>query len=135
MKQGLRQALMLSDTFKSHTHTHTHFHRMQSPKTFSTISILFAITFSDNAYAVIYYVFLNWKRLWCWERLRAREGDNREWGGGMASPTQWTWAWANSGRHGERWGAWCASVSGVTESQTQLSNSTAKNVYSYYRQN
>ena len=35
----------------------------------------------------------------CWERLRARgEGGDREWDGWMASLTQWTWVWANSGR-------------------------------------
>ena len=40
-----------------------------------------------------------WKRPWCWERLRARgEGDERGCDGWMASPTQWTWVWANSGR-------------------------------------
>ena len=34
---------------------------------------------------------------WCWERLRAGgEGGDREWDGWMASPTQQTWAWANS---------------------------------------
>ena len=39
----------------------------------------------------------HWKRPWCWERLKAGgEGDNRGWGGWMASPTQWTWVWANS---------------------------------------
>ena len=39
-----------------------------------------------------------WKRPWCWERLKAGgEGDNRGWDGWMASPTQWTWIWANSG--------------------------------------
>ena len=38
------------------------------------------------------------KRPWCWERLRAGgEGDNRGWDGLMASPTQWTWVWVNSG--------------------------------------
>ena len=38
------------------------------------------------------------KRPWCWERLKAGgEGDNREWVGSMASPTQWTWVWVNSG--------------------------------------
>ena len=38
------------------------------------------------------------KRPWCWERLRAGgEGDNRGWDGWMASPTQWTWVWVNSG--------------------------------------
>ena len=26
-----------------------------------------------------------------------REGDNREWDGWLASPTQWTWVWAISG--------------------------------------
>ena len=38
------------------------------------------------------------KRHWCWERLRAGgEWDNRGWDGWMASPTQWTWVWVNSG--------------------------------------
>ena len=36
------------------------------------------------------------KRAWCWERLRAREVDNRRWNGWMASLTQWTWVWASS---------------------------------------
>ena len=37
------------------------------------------------------------KRPWCWERLRAEgEGDDRGWGGWIASPTQWTWVWVNS---------------------------------------
>ena len=41
----------------------------------------------------------HWKRLWCWERLKAwEEGDDGGWDGWMASPTQWTWVWANSGR-------------------------------------
>ena len=37
----------------------------------------------------------HWKRPWCWERLRAEEGG-RGWDGWKASPTQWTWIWANS---------------------------------------
>ena len=38
------------------------------------------------------------KRPWCWERLRAGgEGDNRGWDGWMASLTQWTWVWVDSG--------------------------------------
>ena len=38
------------------------------------------------------------KRPWCWERLRAGgEGDNRGWGGQMASPTWWTWVWVDTG--------------------------------------
>ena len=38
------------------------------------------------------------KRTWYWERLRAGgEGNNRGWDGCIASPTQWTWIWVNSG--------------------------------------
>ena len=38
------------------------------------------------------------KRPWCWERLRAGgEGNGRGWDSWMASPTQWTWVWVNSG--------------------------------------
>ena len=41
----------------------------------------------------------NWhlKRPWCWERLKAGEGDNKGWDGWVSSPTQWTWVWVNSG--------------------------------------
>ena len=39
----------------------------------------------------------HWKRLWCWEGLRAGgEGDARGWDGWMASLTRWTWVWVNS---------------------------------------
>ena len=33
---------------------------------------------------------------WCWEKLKAGEGDNRGWDGWMASLTQCTWVWASS---------------------------------------
>ena len=36
------------------------------------------------------------KRPWCWERLKAGEGDDRGWNVWMASPTWWTWVWASS---------------------------------------
>ena len=40
----------------------------------------------------------HWKRFWCWEGLGAGgEGDDRGWDGWMASLTQWTWVWMNSG--------------------------------------
>ena len=39
----------------------------------------------------------NRKRCWCWERLKAGEGDDQGWDSWMASPTQWTWVWASSG--------------------------------------
>ena len=38
-------------------------------------------------------------RPWSWERLKVGgEVDDRGWDGWMASLTQWTWIWANSGR-------------------------------------
>ena len=38
------------------------------------------------------------KRPWCWERLKAGgEGYDRGWDAWMASPTQWTWVWVDSG--------------------------------------
>ena len=40
----------------------------------------------------------HWKRPWFWEGLGAGgKGNDRGWGGWMASPTQWTWVWVNSG--------------------------------------
>ena len=39
----------------------------------------------------------SFEKTWCWERLKAGEGDDRGWDGWMASPTQWTWVWVNSG--------------------------------------
>jgi len=46
----------------------------------------------------------------CWERLRAEEEGFRGWDGWMASPTQWTWTWANS----RRW--WRTERSGLLQS-------------------
>ena len=38
-----------------------------------------------------------WKRSWCWERLKVEgEGDKKRQDGWMALPTRWTWVWASS---------------------------------------
>ena len=37
------------------------------------------------------------ERPWCWERLKAEQGDDRGWDGCMASPSVWTWVWAGFG--------------------------------------
>ena len=51
------------------------------------------------------------KSPWCWERLKAGgEGDDRDWDGWMASPTQWTWVWVNSRS------SWCTRMPGVLQS-------------------
>ena len=50
----------------------------------------------------------HWKRSWCWERLRAGgDRDDKRQDGWMASPTQWTWVWVDSGS----W--WCTGRPGV----------------------
>ena len=72
------------------------------------------------------------KRPWCWERLRAEgEGDDRGWDVGwegdnswMASPTQWTWVWVNSGsswwtgRPGVLWFMGSQSRTGLSDNWT-----------------
>ena len=61
-----------------------------------------------------YFGHLMWradslKRPWCWERLRAGEGDDRGWDGWMASLTQRIWVrvdsrgWWRTGRPGVLW--------------------------------
>ena len=68
----------------------------------------------------------NWKRPWSCERLRAGgEGSNRGWDGWRASPTQWTWVWANSGRQWRPEKTWSATVYGVAKSWTWLSDWTS----------
>ena len=47
--------------------------------------------------------------IWCWDGLGAGgEGDDRGWDGWVASPTQWTWVWVNSGSWWclGCWGSW-----------------------------
>ena len=70
----------------------------------------------------------HWKRLWCWEGLGAGgERDDRGWDCWMASLTEWTWIWVNSGS----W--WWTGSPGVLQflelqSQTQLSDWTELNL-------
>ena len=55
-------------------------------------------SWSSNTLATWCKELTHLKRPWCWERLRAGgEGGNRRWDGWMASLTQRTWIWVNSG--------------------------------------
>ena len=53
-------------------------------------------SWNSNTLATWCKELTHWKRAWCWERLRAGEGDDRGWDGWMASLTQWTRVWVNS---------------------------------------
>ena len=54
-----------------------------------------AKTWNSNSLATWGKELTHLKRPWYWERLKAREGDDRGWYGWMASPTQRTWDWAS----------------------------------------
>ena len=65
----------------------------------------------------------SFERPWCWEILKAGEGDDRGWDGWMGSPMCWTWVWISS----RSW--WWSGkpgvlVHGVKKSQTRVSNWT-----------
>ena len=68
----------------------------------------------------------HWKRPWCWKGLgTVGEGDDRGWGGWMASLTWWTWI--SLGKLCELVvdrEAWCAVIHGFAKNWTQLSNWT-----------
>ena len=73
-----------------------------------------------------------WRRPWCWERLKAGEGDDRGWDGWMASPTQWAWVWVNSGRWWKTRKPGVPWSPGVTKSRTRLSDRTTTITIVYY---
>ena len=83
-----------------------------------------------------YFGHLNWRndsleRPWCWERLKAGEGDNRGWDGWMASLTWWTWVRLQELVMARE--AWCAVIHKVMKSQTWLSNWTELNWTMFHR--
>ena len=94
----------------SHTHTYTHRHIHKNLEVslwglkfrflYNWLEPSSAYTGRTDAEAPILWPPDLKSRLirkdWCWERLKAREGDERGWDGWIASPTQWTWAWGNS---------------------------------------
>ena len=55
-------------------------------------------SWSSNTVATWCEELTHLKRPWCWERSKwGGEGDDRRWDAWMASLTQWTWVWMDSG--------------------------------------
>ena len=79
---------------------------------------------SSNTLATWYEELIYWRRLWCWERLKAGKGDDRGWDNWMASPTQWTCVWASSRRWWRTGEPWCAAFHGVAKIWTRLNDYT-----------
>ena len=67
-------------------------------------------SWNSNTLATWCKELTHWKRPWCWERLKAGEGEDRGWDGWMASSTQRTWVWTSS----RRW--WWTGRPGVPQS-------------------
>ena len=61
-------------------------------------------------------------------KTEGRRSGDRLWNGWMASLTQWTWVWAKSQDMVKDREAWNATVHGVPESWTQLSDWTTANI-------
>ena len=62
------------------------------------LKVQFHWSWNSNTLATWSKELTHLQRIWCWERLRAGgEGDDRGWVGWMASLTQRTWVWVNSG--------------------------------------
>ena len=86
-------------------------------------------SWNPNTLAILCEERTHLKRPCCWERLRAGgEGHSRRWDGWMASPTQWTWVWVNSGSWWWTREAWRAAVHGVAKIRTRLNDWTEGNI-------
>ena len=86
------------------------------------VALQYCVGFCHTSTWISHDQLTHWKRLWCWEKLKAKGDEGgRGWDGWMASPTEWTWIWASPGRC---WGTgnYRAVVRRVTKSQKQLSD-------------
>ena len=78
-------------------------------------------SWNSNTLAIWWEKLTHLRRPWCWKRLRmGGEADDRGWDGGMASRTQWTWVWVNSGS------CWWTGSPGMLQSMVTKESDTTK---------
>ena len=100
------------------------------PKEISPECLLEGWSWNSNTLATWCEELTHLKRPSCWERLKVGgEGDDRGWDGWMASPTQWTWVWVNSGSWWWIGRPGVVQSYGVAKSWTRLSNWTESNYH------
>ena len=57
-------------------------------------------SWSSNTWTTWYKEFIQWKKPWCWKRLKAKGGGgSRGWDDYRASSTQWTWILSSLARY------------------------------------
>ena len=90
-------------------------------------------SWNSNTLATWWEELTHWKRPWCWERLKmGGEGDDRGWDGWMASLTQWTRVWVNSGVGDGQGGLACCDSWGRKDTDTaERLNWTEPNIKIY----
>ena len=99
LTQGLKLCLLCLLHWQADSWPLSHLGYTISLKIFSLLKIFIVGIHSKNSKTLATWCgeLTHLKRPWCWERLRVREGDDRGWDGWMASLTQWTWVWVDSG--------------------------------------
>ena len=80
-----------------------------------------------NTLATWFKELTHLKRPWCWERLRAGEGDDRGWDGLVGITDSTDMSFSKLWEIVKDREAWRATVHGVTKSQTRLSDWTTAN--------
>ena len=84
-------------------------------------------SWNSNTLATWFEELTRLKKPWCYERLKAGEGNDRGWDGWMASPTQWTCLGKLQELVMDR-EAWRGVVHWVAKSWTRLSHWTELNI-------
>ena len=98
MKNRCLQTVVLEETLENSWKARRSNQSILRKSTLNTHCKDWCWSWSSNTLATWCQELTHWKRPWYRERFEGRgRKDNRGLDGWMASPTQWSWVWANSG--------------------------------------